>query len=229
MDTAFDPRLRFIILWVLAETWFALAVSATTPYLAQSGNLVLLQALSFLTAPVAAAGQMLLLRGRVAPAWLWLAAGVGAAVLLFVLFRILIGGVFAGVLPRPGGGLPAWMPYLVLSGVVAGLALALPQALAAGRPVVAYDSDGAGEVCLDGQTGYLVRPDDHATLIACLARLAEDPALATGLGLAGREFVRERFTVERLVDDQCRLYRRLAAKHGLALHTPDRPTSPPSP
>ncbi|MGE0661267.1 MAG: hypothetical protein AB7O63_17355, partial [Reyranellaceae bacterium] len=71
MDTAFDPRLRFIILWVLAETWFALAASAATPYLAQSGNLILLQALSFLTAPVAAAGQMLLLRGRVAPAWLW--------------------------------------------------------------------------------------------------------------------------------------------------------------
>lgn len=133
MDTAFDPRLRFIILWVLAETWFALAASAATPYLAQSGNLMLLQALSFLTAPVAAAGQMLLLRGRVAPAWLWLAAGVGSAVLLFVLFRILIGGVFAGVLPRSGGGLAAWMPYLLLSGVVAGLALALPQAFAMAR------------------------------------------------------------------------------------------------
>ncbi|MGE0658757.1 MAG: hypothetical protein AB7O63_04650 [Reyranellaceae bacterium] len=133
MDTAFDPRLRFIILWVLAETWFALALSAATPYLAQGGNYLLLQALSFLTVPVAAAGQMLLLRGRVAPAWLWLAAGFGSAVLLFVLFRILVGGVFAGVLPQSGGGLPAWMPYLVLSGVVAGLALALPQALAIAR------------------------------------------------------------------------------------------------
>jgi len=133
MDTAFDPRLRFIVLWVLAETWFALAVSAATPYLAQSGNYLLLQALSFLTVPVAAAGQMQLLRGRVTPAGLWLAAGIGSALLLFVLFRVLIGGVFAGVLPQSGGGLPAWMPYLVLTGVVAGIALALPQALAMAR------------------------------------------------------------------------------------------------
>jgi len=133
MQSAFDPRLRFIILWVIAETWFAVAISAATPFLAQSGNVAVLQILSFLTVPVAAAGQVLLLRGRIAPAWLWPLAGIGSAVLLIVLFRILIGGIFAGVLPQSGGGLPQWMPYFVLSGVVAGVALALPQALAMAR------------------------------------------------------------------------------------------------
>ena len=133
MQSAFDARSRFVILWVRAETWFAVAVSAATPTLAQSGNVAILQILSFLTVPVAAAGQMLLLRGRIAPAWLWLLAGIGSAVLLIVLFRILIGGVFAEILPGAGGGLPQWMPYFVLSGVAAGVALALPQALAMAR------------------------------------------------------------------------------------------------
>ncbi len=39
-----------------------------------------------------------------------------------------------------------------------GLARALPQALAAGKPIVAYDCDGAREVCMDGETGFLVKP-----------------------------------------------------------------------
>ena len=40
------------------------------------------------------------------------------------------------------------------------LSRALPQALAAAKPVVAYDFDGADEICLDGQTGFLVRTGD---------------------------------------------------------------------
>ena len=37
------------------------------------------------------------------------------------------------------------------------LSRALPQALASGKPVVAYDFDGADEVCLEGETGFLIR------------------------------------------------------------------------
>ena len=41
-----------------------------------------------------------------------------------------------------------------------GLPRALPQALAAGKPVVAYDCDGAREVCIENETGFLIRPGD---------------------------------------------------------------------
>ena len=37
-----------------------------------------------------------------------------------------------------------------------GLARVMPQALAAGKPIVAYNCDGAREVCLDNETGFLV-------------------------------------------------------------------------
>ena len=97
-----------------------------------------------------------------------------------------------------------------------GLPRALPQALAAGRPVVAYDCDGSGEVCLENETGFLVKPGDFATLTDRLARLVNDPALRERLGRSGREFVRERFGVERMVDDLYALYRKLAAERGIS-------------
>ena len=52
------------------------------------------------------------------------------------------------------------MDALVHLSLREGLPRALPQALAAGKPVVAYDCDGAQEVCLDNETGFLVPPGD---------------------------------------------------------------------
>ncbi len=120
--------------------------------------------------------------------------------------------VFAGLVP-PGEvcryvGL---MDALVHLSTREGLPRALPQAMANGKPVVAYDCDGAGEVCLDGETGFLIRPGDSSGLVAAVERLARDPALRRRLGESGRAFVSDRFSVERLVNEQAALYRRLLA------------------
>ncbi len=93
-----------------------------------------------------------------------------------------------------------------------GLPRALPQAMAVGKPVVAFDCDGAGEVCLDGETGALIPPGDLAKLENSLVRLAKDEALRQSLGQSAQVFVKEKFTVERLVEDQYQLYQRLLAK-----------------
>jgi glycosyltransferase involved in cell wall biosynthesis len=118
--------------------------------------------------------------------------------------------VFTGLVP------PATVPrlvgimdFLVHLSLREGLPRALPQALAAARPVVAYDSDGAREVCLENETGFLVRPGDLPGLRERLLRLARDPALRQRLGQCGRQFVHERFAVQRMVDDLSQLYRRL--------------------
>jgi glycosyltransferase involved in cell wall biosynthesis len=95
-----------------------------------------------------------------------------------------------------------------------GLPRALPQALAAGRPVVAYDCDGAQEVCRDHETGFLVRPGDRAGLRDRLLALANDPALRARLGERGRQFVRQHFGVEQMVDRLYALYQQLAAGGG---------------
>lgn len=94
-----------------------------------------------------------------------------------------------------------------------GLPRALPQALAAGRPVVAYDCDGAGEVCLDGRTGFLVPPGNRVRLEECLENLIRDPGLRARLGGVGREWVSERFRVETMVEGLATLYRRIGLQN----------------
>jgi glycosyltransferase involved in cell wall biosynthesis len=93
-----------------------------------------------------------------------------------------------------------------------GLPRALPQALAAARPVVAYDCDGAGEVCIDNETGFLVPPGDRETLPRRLLQLAGDPALRRRLAAQGRQFVLPRFSVETMVDNLHALYLKLSAR-----------------
>jgi glycosyltransferase involved in cell wall biosynthesis len=100
------------------------------------------------------------------------------------------------------------------------LSRALPQALAAAKPVVAYDFDGADEVCLDEETGFLVRTGDFATVAQRLLALARDNGLRHKLGRTGQKFVEERFRVERMVDDLYQLYRCLSQKSALVMQSP---------
>jgi len=93
-----------------------------------------------------------------------------------------------------------------------GLARALPQALAAGKPIIAFDCDGAREVCRDGETGFLVRLGHQNGLTERLLLLARDPALRRRLGERGREFVRANFAVESMVENLHRLYLKLTAE-----------------
>lgn len=123
--------------------------------------------------------------------------------------------VFTGLVPpREIPRLAGIMDALVHLSYREGLPRALPQAMAAGKPVVAFDCDGAGEVCISNQTGFLIRPKDDAQLLDSLHKLAADPALRERFGLAGRDFVAERFSVERMVEDTYRIYLRLLQERG---------------
>jgi glycosyltransferase involved in cell wall biosynthesis len=122
--------------------------------------------------------------------------------------------IFPGLVP-PGdiSKYTGIMDALVHLSLREGLPRALPQALAAGKPVVAYDCDGAREACRDGETGFLVQPGDLATLKNRLLKLAGDPALCQKMGEAGRDFARGNFSVEKMVRDIYNLYAKLAAGH----------------
>jgi glycosyltransferase involved in cell wall biosynthesis len=97
------------------------------------------------------------------------------------------------------------------------LSRALPQALAAAKPVVAYDFDGAGEICLENETGFIVRIGDMDAAAQKLLRLANDANLRARLGKRGQQFVRENFSVEKMVDSIYNSYLKLAAERGLRL------------
>ncbi len=95
------------------------------------------------------------------------------------------------------------------------LSRALPQALAAGKPVVAYDFDGADEVCLENETGFIIRTGDTDAAGQRLLQLARDPALREKFSQRGQQFVKENFSIEKMVDDQYNVYLKLAAERGI--------------
>jgi glycosyltransferase involved in cell wall biosynthesis len=90
-----------------------------------------------------------------------------------------------------------------------GLPRALPQAMAAGKPVIALDYDGAREVCRENETGFLMSPGNTSLLIDKIFQLSQNPELRHQLGLNGRNFVEACFSEQRMVDDLHNLYLRL--------------------
>jgi phosphatidylinositol alpha-1,6-mannosyltransferase len=70
-----------------------------------------------------------------------------------------------------------------------GFGMAYVEAGACGKPAVASASGGGREIVSDGETGWVVDPDDSAALEAALAALLSDPARARTFGERARERV----------------------------------------
>lgn len=87
-----------------------------------------------------------------------------------------------------------------------GFGMAALEAMAAGLPVVATAVGGLPEVVVDSQTGYLVPPSDVAALTEHLGLLIRDPQLRRSMGAAGRDRVREHFTLDRMVMQIAAIY-----------------------
>jgi glycosyltransferase involved in cell wall biosynthesis len=77
---------------------------------------------------------------------------------------------------------------------------AVLEAMAAGKPVVAFDSGGTSEMLRDGETGLLVRAGDVDGLARAFLRLAADPSSRETMGRAGRQRARAEFSVDRHLD-----------------------------
>ncbi|MFN4192475.1 MAG: glycosyltransferase family 4 protein [Tabrizicola sp.] len=72
--------------------------------------------------------------------------------------------------------------------------VALIEAMVAGSAVVATRVGGLAEILRDGETGFLVAPEDPQALAEACLRLMHDPALAQRLGQAARADVAARFS-----------------------------------
>jgi glycosyltransferase involved in cell wall biosynthesis len=83
------------------------------------------------------------------------------------------------------------------------------EAMAAGKPVVAYHTTELAEVIDDGVTGYLVPQGDRAAMAAKAHALLADAELAARLGAAGRSRAVEHFSVARMAEHHTRVYQEL--------------------
>jgi glycosyltransferase involved in cell wall biosynthesis len=89
-----------------------------------------------------------------------------------------------------------------------GLARVLPQAMLCGKAAVSFDIDGASEV-VNPDTGRLIEPVNVKQLAEVCAELIANESLRTRLGRGGREFVREKFAPEVMVEKIEQVYKRL--------------------
>ncbi len=80
------------------------------------------------------------------------------------------------------------------------------EAGAYGLPVIGTRSGGIPDAVLDGETGFLLPPDDVEGIARAMITLAENPALSRTMGLAGRARS-ETLTWERFAGEQMDVYR----------------------
>ena len=80
------------------------------------------------------------------------------------------------------------------------------EALAAGKPVVAYDVGGLSEMILHGKTGFLVPFGDFKLMAQYLRFLLDNPSAAKKMGLAGQMEVRTNWSSDKMFSQYERLY-----------------------
>jgi glycosyltransferase involved in cell wall biosynthesis len=90
-----------------------------------------------------------------------------------------------------------------------GTPVALIEALAAGRPVVATAVGGTPDLLARGAHGLLVPPRDPAALAGAILDALRSPEAARGRAACGRAYVLRQHSADRLVRDVDNLYRQL--------------------
>lgn len=102
------------------------------------------------------------------------------------------------------------MNVFVMPSLDEGLGLALLEAMAAAKPVIASSVGGIPEVITAGQNGILVPPGQEGALAESLLDLIRDSARMASLAENARRSVRERFSCEAMVQGTLRVYEDLA-------------------
>ncbi len=100
----------------------------------------------------------------------------------------------------------AALDVVVLTSRNEGSPVALIEALAAGRAVVATRVGGVPDLVQQGLSGLLVEPNDPTATGLAIGRLLDSPRLRQDLGTAGQRHVLLHHGKDRLVADMDRLY-----------------------
>jgi glycosyltransferase involved in cell wall biosynthesis len=113
--------------------------------------------------------------------------------------------VFAGV----RRDIPRLLPLLdvfVLPSLYEGFGIAILEAMAAGRPVIATEVGGIPEVVIHRETGLLVPPGNPEALTDAIHWALSHPDDARALGIRGRERACRHFSIESVVRQHEELY-----------------------
>ena len=98
------------------------------------------------------------------------------------------------------------MDIFAMPSLSEGLSVALLEAMAAAKPVVATDVGGNSELVASGETGLLVPPSDVDALAMKICELLKNKELASSLGANALAKVNRKFTVDAMITKYERLY-----------------------
>lgn len=87
--------------------------------------------------------------------------------------------------------------------------LAIVEAMALERAVIAMDSGGPREIVRHGKTGLLVQPGDAIKLASAIVSLARNGADRQAMGRAGRARFLQHFTADRMARETLSFYREI--------------------
>jgi glycosyltransferase involved in cell wall biosynthesis len=136
--------------------------------------------------------------------------------------RGLEGRVLLLGLRRDVGDVLAALDVVAFSSDREGTPLAVMEAMAAGKPIVATGVGGVPDLVEDGVHGLLVPRRDPRALADSIARLLRDERLRNELGARGRERQRRAFDIGVTVGQVESLYDELVAKRPRAPSAPAR-------
>jgi glycosyltransferase involved in cell wall biosynthesis len=105
------------------------------------------------------------------------------------------------------------MDAFVLPSLSEGLSIALLEAMAAGKPIVATRVGGNPEIVLDATTGYLVPAQAPQALADSIIRLLANRSLALEFGEKGRQRVLQHFSLSRMAEQYQALYEARLRQH----------------
>ena len=105
--------------------------------------------------------------------------------------------------------IPRVLPLLhafVLPSLYEGFGIAILEAMAAGKPVVATSVGGIPEFVKHDETGFLVPPGDAIALAGALMKVLQDPSRARQMGIKGQEQVKDKFAIATVVRQHEQVY-----------------------
>lgn len=100
----------------------------------------------------------------------------------------------------------------VLPSLREGTPNALLEAMALAKPVVVSRVGGMPEIVQDGETGFLVPPQDPDSVAKAVLTLLRDPNRAAAMGERARQVVEQDFNVQRLAREIAAVYHQVLAK-----------------
>jgi glycosyltransferase involved in cell wall biosynthesis len=109
----------------------------------------------------------------------------------------------------------ATLDLFILPSLWEGFSIALLEAMAMGRPVIATSVGGASEAIRSGHDGLLVPPGEESSLVTAVREALLDPRRYEEMGRRGKETVGRQFTVAQHLTRLQDLYLEVLARKGL--------------